>query len=135
MFASHLCRTILLPQLEADNGSMNLFRSKFDGNARKERLRGRTLSDKKKHAGNPQQDSNKVVQGGPQIICQANSLGFSFKKILLKDIHIQFDLKVGPWIPKIPEALRGFDAPVVFNQGLKAPLVEVADQEVPGPTV
>lgn len=30
------------------------------------------------------------------------------------------------------EALRGFDAPMVFNQGLKAPLVEVADQEVPG---
>lgn len=30
------------------------------------------------------------------------------------------------------EALRGFDSPLVFNQGVKASLAEVADQEVPG---
>ena len=30
------------------------------------------------------------------------------------------------------EALRGFDAPMVFNQGVRASLAEVADQEVPG---
>jgi hypothetical protein len=33
---------------------------------------------------------------------------------------------------KNPEALRGFDSPLVFNQGVKASLAEVADQEVPG---
>lgn len=74
--------------------------------------------------GYPQKGLHKdCPKGALQIMCLSQIHWFFFS--LKKTTPLNLD-------PGFAEALRGFDAPMVFNQGLKAPLVEVADQEVPG---
>lgn len=87
-----MSQILLLPQFSklTTFRSMNLFRSKFDGNARKKRSRGWTLSDNKNHEGNepmtgakswanPQKGLHKdCPKGALQIMCLSQIHWFFF---------------------------------------------------------